>query len=165
MNNLIPFIDLKQQYKLHQEVFEKAIREVCVSGSFVLGPEVERFEGRFADYIGVRESVGVASGTDALRLACQAIGIGCEDEVLIPANTFIASVLAVSDLGATVVLVDVDPETFLVDMDDAERKLTSRTKAIMPVHLYGQSVNMDAVAIFADKHNLIIIEDACQSHG
>ena len=165
MNNIIPFVDLKQQYKLHQEVFEEAMREVCLASSYILGSELERFECRFADYIGVKESVGVASGTDSLRLACQVLGIGHKDEVLIPANTFIASALAVSDLGATVVPVDVDPETFLVDIDDAERKVTSRTKAIIPVHLYGQSVDMDAVAAFAADHNLIIIEDACQSHG
>ena len=165
MNDIVPFIDLKQQYKLHQEVFEETMREVCLSSSYILGPELERFEGRFADYIGVKESVGVASGTDSLRLACQVLGIGHKDEVLIPANTFIASALAVSDLGATVVPVDVDPETFLMDIDDAERKVTSRTKAIIPVHLYGQSVDMDAVAAFAADHNLIIIEDACQSHG
>ncbi len=165
MNNVIPFIDLRQQYKLHQEVLENAIREVCLSSSYILEPEVERFEGRFADYIGVKESVGVASGTDALRLACQALGIGHKDEVLIPANTFIASVLAVSDVGATVVPVDVEPGSFLIDTDDVERKITSRTKVIMAVHLYGQSVDMDAVATLADKHNLIIIEDACQSHG
>lgn len=165
MNDIIPFVDLRQEYRLYQKAFEKAIRDVCVSGFYILGPELERFERRFADYLGVKESVGVASGTDALRLACQALGIEPGAEVLIPANTFIASALGVSDVGATVVLVDVDPGSFLMDMNDAEGKATSRAKAIMPVHLYGQSMDMDAVAAFADRHNLIVIEDACQSHG
>jgi len=165
MNNVIPFVDLKEHYIANQEIFEQAMREVCISSSYILGPQVERFEKKFAEYIGVKEAVGVASGTDALRLSCQALSIVAGDEVLVPANTFIASALGVSELGATVVPVDVDSGTFLMDMNDAAKKITSRTKAVMPVHLYGQSMNMDALMDFADKHSLAVIEDACQSHG
>jgi len=165
MNDVIPFVDLRLQYTSLQESFEKAIREVCISGSYILGPEVESFEKRFASYLGVRESVGVASGTDALRMSCKVLGIGPGSDVLIPANTFIATALGVCDLGANIVPIDVDSDSFLIDMDDAERKVTSTTKAIIPVHLYGQSVDMDAVCVFATKHDLIMIEDACQSHG
>jgi len=165
MNDVIPFVDLKEHYVANQEMFEQAIREVCVSSSYILGPQVERFEKKFAEFIGVKEAIGVASGTDALRLSCQVLSIAVGDEVLVPANTFIASALGVSDLGATVVPVDVDSGTFLMDMNDAEKKVTPRTKAIMPVHLYGQSMDMDILMDFADTHNLAVIEDACQSHG
>lgn len=165
MNNVIPFVDLKAHYIANREIFEQAMREVCVSSSYILGPHVERFEKKFVEYIGAVEAIGVASGTDALRLSCQAISVAIGDEVLVPVNTFIASALGVSDLGATVVPVDVDAGSFLMDMNDAEEKVTAKTKAIMPVHLYGQSMNMDALMDFAEAHNLAVIEDACQSHG
>ncbi|MCK4947140.1 MAG: DegT/DnrJ/EryC1/StrS family aminotransferase [Candidatus Aureabacteria bacterium] len=162
---MIPFVDVVQQYTLYRKEFKKAFEDVCSSGMFVLGPEVQRFEKRFCAYLGVKEAVGVASGTDALRLACQALGIGPGDEVLVPANTFIATALSVYDLGSIPVPVDVNPESFLMDLTDASSRLTGRTKAILPVHLYGRSMDMDAVTAFSRKHNLILIEDACQAHG
>lgn len=165
IKQVIPFVDLEQQYKPHREAFEKAISEVCSSGAFILGPALEHFEKRFAGYLGVREAVGVASGTDAIRLACRALRIGPGDEVLVPANTFIATALGVYDGGAVPVPVDVDPQTFLMDMADAQGRITNRTKAIIPVHLYGRSMDMDAVMTFVHTHNLVLIEDACQAHG
>ncbi|MEA2063365.1 MAG: aminotransferase class I/II-fold pyridoxal phosphate-dependent enzyme, partial [Gemmatimonadota bacterium] len=135
---MIPFVDLKQQYELHQGRFEKAIGEVCATTSFILGPAVERFENSFAAFLGVAGAVGVASGTDALKISCEALGLGPGDEVLIPANTFIATAVAVHQAGALPVPVDNDPDTFLIDLDDAEKRLTTRTRAIIPVHLYGQ---------------------------
>ncbi len=165
MNKTIPFVDLQLQYSLYRDDFENAIRDVCCSGAFILGPEVQRFEKLFADYLGVKYAIGVASGTDALRLSCQALEIGPGDEVLIPANTFIASALAVSEIGAKVIPVDVDTDSFLMDMELAKQKITPHTKAIMPVHLFGQSMDMDRVLAFADQYNLKIIEDAAQSHG
>ena len=165
MTEEVPFVDLRQQYLKHQKLFEKAFREICISGAYILGPELERFEKKFADFIGVKESVGVGTGTDALHLAFQALGMGPGDEVLIPANTFIATGLSVIHLGATVVVVDINPGTYLMDMADAEKKTSLRTKAIVPVHLYGQSMDMDSVMAFAKNHDLEVIEDACQSHG
>ncbi len=165
MSSVVPFVDLQQQYLLHQEAFEAAMHEVCISCSYILGDETERFEERFAEYVGVGEAVGVGSGTDALGLSCQALGIGQDDEVLVPANTFIASVLGAAELGAKVVPVDIDAESYLMDMADAEAKVTATTKAIVAVHLYGQCMDMDDVVEFAERHGLVLIEDACQSHG
>jgi dTDP-4-amino-4,6-dideoxygalactose transaminase len=162
---MIPFVDLKQQYARHHDAFEKAIKNVCSSSSFILGTEVERFEKRFAKYLGVKECVGVASGTDALWLSCRALGLKKGDEILIPANTFISSASGAFDLGMGIVPVDVEPETYLIDIKDAEKKVSDKTKAIMPVHLYGRSTDMDAIKAFAEKYKLFIIEDACQSHG
>lgn len=165
MSEIIPFVDLKTQFAANKDNYVTAMESVCLSTAYILGPEVSRFEKRFAEYIGVEEAIGVATGTDALRLACHALDIGPGDEVLIPANTFIATALAVYDLGGIVVPVDVHTETYLIDLADAQRKVTKKTKAIIPVHLYGQAVDMDQIAVFAEKNNLTIIEDACQSHG
>lgn len=162
---MIPFVDLKLQYQLQREAFDNKIKEVCKEGQFILGPELTSFEERFAEYIGVRKAIGLASGTDALNLARKSLGIGPGDEVLIPANTFIASALSIYEVGAVIVPVDVDQETYLMDMADAEKRVTKRCKAIMPVHLYGQAMDMDKIAAFAEKNNLAIIEDACQAHG
>jgi dTDP-4-amino-4,6-dideoxygalactose transaminase len=161
----VPFVDLKINYENHREAFEKAILDAAASTQYIMGPEVSRFEKNFANFLGASEVVGVASGTDALRLSCQALGLEQGDEVLVPANTFIATVLGVSELGARFVPVDIDPETFLMDLKDAELRLTSKTKGIIPVHLYGQVMDMDAVGNFAKSHNLFVIEDACQAHG
>jgi len=162
---MIPFVDLKKQYLLLRESLENAISGVCASSKFILGPEVERFEKNFASYLGVKEAVGVGNGTDALHLSFYALKLGHGDEVLAPANTFIATALAIYNSGAIPVPVDVCPESFLMDMTSAEKQLTKHTKAIIPVHLYGQSMDMDSVLSFAKKHNLIVIEDACQAHG
>ena len=161
----VPFADLGLQYDNHREVFEKVLIETASSAQYVMGPEVTKFEKRFAEYLGVPEVVSVASGTDALRLSCLALNLRPGDEVLVPANTFIASILGVCELGAQPVPVDVDSETYLMDLADAERRVTSKTKGIIPVHLYGQTLNMNSLMDFAHSHKLFIIEDACQAHG
>jgi len=162
---IIPFVDLKLQYRNHREAFEKALTETAASTQYILGPKVTQFEKNFAGFLEAHDAIGVASGTDALRLSCLALGLKSGDEVLIPANTFIATVLGLSDLGAVPVLVDIDPETHLMDLDDAECRVTPKTKGVIPVHLYGQAINMDELEIFTDRHGLFIIEDACQAHG
>lgn len=138
--------------------------DVMEEASFILGPDVTRFEEDFASYIGSAHCIGVESGTAALELALQALGIGSGDDVIMPANTYIASALAVSAIGARPVLVDAD-SAFLIDSELLESALTPRTKAIMPVHLYGQVVPMDPILAFARRHGLRVIEDACQAHG
>lgn len=161
----IPFVDLKLQYKNHREAFEKALTETAASTQYILGPEVSQFEKNFACFLEAHDVIGVASGTDALRLSCLALGLKPGDEVLIPANTFIATALSLSDIGAVPVLVDIDSETHLIDMVDAERRVTPKTKGIIPVHLYGQAINMDILKNFTDRHGLFVVEDACQAHG
>jgi dTDP-4-amino-4,6-dideoxygalactose transaminase len=161
---LVPFVDLKAQFRaLRAEILPRIMR-VMEEASFILGPDVARFEENFASYTGARHCVGVESGTAALQLALEALKIGSGDEVIIPANTYIASALAVSAVGARPVLVDVD-RAYLIDPKHLDAALTRRTKAIMPVHLYGQAVPMDAIVEFARRHGLRVIEDASQAHG
>lgn len=162
---MIPFVDLKQQYTANQAAYEQAMREVCMDASYILGPQVARFEQHFAEFLGVAHAIGVASGSDALRMSCQVLGLGPGDEVLIPVNTFIATASAVHEASATPVPVDIDAVTFHMDLNAAEQRVTENTKAIIPVHLYGQAVDMSAVKAFAVRHRLLIIEDACQAHG
>lgn len=138
--------------------------QVMENASFILGPDVALFEEHFATYVGARYCLGVESGTAALELVLRAMEIGEGDEVIIPANTYIASALAVSAVGARPVLVDMD-DCYLIDPALLEAAVTSRTKAIMPVHLYGQVVPMDPIVAFARRHGLRVIEDACQAHG
>lgn len=161
---LVPFVDLKAQFQtLRAEILPRVIA-VMEEASFILGPDVSRFEENFAAYVGSRYCVGIESGTAALQFALEALKIGAGDEVIIPANTYIASALAVSAVGAQPVLVDVD-RAYLIDPTLLERALTPRTKAIMPVHLYGQAVPMDAIVEFARRHRLVVVEDAAQAHG
>lgn len=160
----IPFVDLKAQYRGIQDDVVPAMMEVIESAAFILGPQVRDFEKNFATYVGARHCVGVESGTAALVLALRALEIGEGDEVILPANTYIASALAVSMAGAVPVLVDMDAN-YLMDTSQLEAALTPRTKAIMPVHLYGQMVPMEPVMAFARTHKLRVIEDACQAHG
>lgn len=162
---MIPLVDLKKQYQSIKEEVDKAISRVLTNADFVLGGEVDLFEKEFAAYIGTKYAVGVDSGISALELGMRALGIGPGDEVLTPVNSFIASSSAISFTGATPVLVECDPKTYNIDLADAEKRITKKTKAIMPVHLYGQVANMDKVLSFAKKHKLLIIEDACQAHG
>jgi dTDP-4-amino-4,6-dideoxygalactose transaminase len=153
---------------LHEEIgpeIEKAILRVIHSGRYVGGPEITAFEDAFAEFLGVRHVVALANGTDALQLALLACGVGRDDEVLVPANTFIATAEAAVAAGATPRFVDVDADTGLIDLQSAEQRVTERTKAVMPVHLYGRMVDMGAVMAFADKHDLVVIEDAAQAHG
>lgn len=161
----IPFVDLAAQYRSIQPDIDAAIAAVLTRGDFILGQDVRLFEQEFAAYCGTAHCLGVASGTDALRLAIQACGIGRGDEVITTAHTFIATVLAISEAGATPVLVDCDPEFGLIDVSKIEAALTPRTRAILPVHLYGQAADMDPILAIARRHNLVVIEDACQAHG
>ena len=161
----IPLVDLKAQYDTIKEEVNRAIAQVIEGGQFILGPEVKAFEEEIAAYLGVKYAVGVASGTDALHLALLACGIKPGDEVITPPFTFIATAEAITHCGATPVFVDIDPGTYNIDPAKIEPKISRRTKAILPVHLYGQSADMDAILELARKHNLILIEDCAQALG
>jgi dTDP-4-amino-4,6-dideoxygalactose transaminase len=160
----VPFVDLSSQYAAIRWEVLPAIEGVLNDASFVLGPQVASFEEHFARYVGTRYCVGVESGTAALKLALTALQIGHGDEVILPANTYIASALAVSAAGATPVLVDVD-DSYAMDPAAMEAAITPRTKAIMPVHLYGQMVRMRPIMEVAERYDLRVVEDACQAHG
>jgi dTDP-4-amino-4,6-dideoxygalactose transaminase len=161
----VPFLDLKTQYQSIKAEVDDAVQKVFTDAAFVLGPQVEEFEKNFAKFIESEQSVGVANGTDALRLAYEALGIGAGDEVIIPSHTFVATAIGVMEAGARPVLVDADPDTFLIDYSKLEKAVTPRTKAICPVHLYGRACDMDQVMGFAKKHNLKVVEDTAQAHG
>jgi len=161
----IPFVDLQTQYQSLKEEVDAAVLAVMKRGDFVLGGAVAEFERAFADYCGVRHVIGVDSGYSALELIVRAYGIGPGDEVITVANTFIATTLAISNAGATPVLVDIDPETYNIDPTKIEAAITPRTRAIMPVHLYGQPVDMDPILAIARKHGLYVFEDAAQAAG
>ena len=161
----IPFVDLQAQYQSPKPEVDKAVQAVMERGDFILGGAVSEFEVQFARYCGVKHCVGVDSGYSALELIMRAHGIGLGDEVITAANTFIASTLAISNAGATPVLVDCDPETYNIDVTKIEAAITSRTKAIMPVHLYGQTADMDAIRSIARDHGLYVFEDAAQASG
>ncbi|MCT9002627.1 DegT/DnrJ/EryC1/StrS family aminotransferase [Microbacterium memoriense] len=161
----VPFIDLAaQQAEIVEEVLPVWRRQLA-SAAFIGGPEVEAFEREYADYIGVEHVVGVSNGTDALELAYRGLGIGPGDEVIMPANTFIATAEAASRIGAVPVFVDVDDEYLLIDPDAIEAAVTPRTRAIVPVHLFGQSAPMVDVLAVAARHDLAVVEDAAQSQG
>ena len=162
---MIPLIDLKTQYNLYKKEFLKAVERVLNSSSFILGENVTTFEKNFAAFIGAHYAVGVASGTDALHLSLRALNISQGDEVITVVNTFFATTAAIQLAGARPVLVDCDPETYLMDSNALEKAITSKTKAIIPVHLYGQVAPMDQINQIAKDHNLVVIEDACQAHG
>ncbi|MGK7921676.1 MAG: DegT/DnrJ/EryC1/StrS family aminotransferase [Trichodesmium sp.] len=164
MANNIPFVDLKLQHEPLKTEFENAIQVVLDRGDFILGQAVEKFESSFAAACGVENAVGVACGTDAIALGLQACGIGQNDEVILPANTFIATLIGVLQAGATPVIVDCHAETALIDLEAAQKAVTSKTKAILPVHLYGQMVSPSELKDFAQANNLIIFEDAAQAH-
>lgn len=161
----IKFVDLKKQYKSIKSDVDAAINKVIENTDFVLGDDVEKFEKEFASYCNAKYGVGVGSGTDALHLALLANGIGKGDEVITAANTFIATALAISFTGAKPVMVDVNERNFNIDTKKIEEKITGKTKAIIPVHLYGQSADIGPVLELAKKHNLRVISDACQAHG
>jgi dTDP-4-amino-4,6-dideoxygalactose transaminase len=161
----VPFLELRPAYLELQDEIDAAYRRVMDSGWYLLGRELESFETEFAKYCGTRHCVVVGNGLDALHLILRGYGIGCGDEVIVPAHTFIASWLAVSYAGATPVPVDVDPRTYNLDPARIEQAITPRTRAVMPVHLYGQSADMDAILEIARKHHLKVIEDNAQAHG
>lgn len=161
----VPFVDLKAQYLNISVEIDQAINRVIQRTAFILGDDVAAFESEFAEYLGVKYAVGVGSGLAALELALRAYGIGGGDEVITTANTFIATVLAIMATGARPVLVDVDPATYNMDPAALEAAITPRTRAIMPVHLYGQPANLDAICAIARRHSLLVVEDAAQAHG
>ncbi len=161
----VPFVDLAAQYSALASEIDEAISRVLREPNFILGREVELFEKEFAAFCGAEYAVGVDCGMSALELALRAYKIGCGDEVLTPANSFIASALAISHTGATPVLVDVDRLTYTIDVPGIQAAITPRTKAIMPVHLYGHPCDMDPIMKIAEQYGLIVIEDACQAHG
>ncbi len=161
----VPLVDLKAQYQAIQPEIDAAIARVVTSTSFIGGKDLTAFEQAFAAYQGTKYAVGVASGTAALFLALQALDIGAGDEVITTTHTFIATVEAIELVGAVPVLVDIDPQTYNLDPQQVAKAITPRTKAIMPVHLYGQLAEMDALVVLAQKHQLRIIEDAAQAHG
>jgi len=164
-NVSVPFVDLKQQYTSIKSEVDAAIARVIENTSFILGPEVRAFEAAFAEYVGARACIAVNSGTAALQLTLMAAGIGAGDEVIVPSFTFFATAEAVSVLGATPVFVDVDPVSYTVTAAAIERAITPRTRALIPVHLYGQAADLDPILELAKKHNLHVIEDAAQAHG
>lgn len=161
----IPFVDLAAQHAPLTAEINEAVSRVIQKTNFILGDEVDLFEEEFAAYCENTYAVGVDSGTSALELALRGHGIGPGDEVITMANTFIATVFAISHTGATPVLVDVDAQTYTMDVAGLERAITPRTKAIIPVQLYGQPCDMDPIMELAKQHNLIVIEDAAQAHG
>ena len=161
----IPMVDLKGQYKLLKNEIDTAMLEALSATQFILGPNVQSFEQEAADYLGVKHAVGVASGTDALHLALAAAGIGEGDEVITTPFTFIATAEAISYVGATPVFVDIDPNTFNIDLDQVETAITDRTRAVIPVHLFGQPVDMPSLARICDAKDIIIVEDCAQSFG
>jgi dTDP-4-amino-4,6-dideoxygalactose transaminase len=161
----VPFLDLKAQLATIRPQVDAAVSTVLDRGHFILGEEVSAFEEEFAAFCGTRECVGLDSGISALELALRAAGIGPGDEVITVAHTFIATVSAISFSGATPVLVEVDPHTYLMDPGAIEAAITPRTRAIVPVHLYGQTVDMDPLRLLAARHRLFVLEDACQAHG
>ncbi len=161
----VPFVDLGVQYRAISAEIDDAISKVIQDADFILGREVRLFEEEFAEFCDSSYAVGVDSGTSALELALRAFDIGPGDEVITAANSFIASALGISHAGAKPVLVDVDPFTYTLDVKALERAITRRTKAIIPVHLYGHPAHMGPIRQLADRHGLVVIEDACQAHG
>jgi dTDP-4-amino-4,6-dideoxygalactose transaminase len=161
----IPFVDLKHQYHEIKAELQEAIDGVLEKGIFVGGEEVEWFEEAFAQYCGVRFAVGVGSGTEALHLALLACGVGSGHEVITVPNTFVATTEAISLTGARPVFVDIDPETYTMDTGQIESAITERTKAVIPVHLYGQPADMVPILAIAERHKLLVVEDAAQAHG
>lgn len=161
----IPFLDLKATYLELQPEIDDAIKRVLNSGWYILGAEVDSFEQEYASYCGAAHCVSVANGLDALHLALLALGVGVGDEIIVPSNTYIATWLAVSQCGATPIPVEPDSVTYNIDPTRIEAAITSRTKVILPVHLYGQAADMEPILAIARKHGLKILEDGAQAHG
>jgi dTDP-4-amino-4,6-dideoxygalactose transaminase len=161
----VPLMDLKAQYLSLQDEINKAVTDVLSSGKYILGPNVQALEEEIADYCGVKFAVGVANGTDALVLCLDAYGIGSGDEVITSPYSFFATAEAISRVGAVPVFVDIDQTSYNIDVQKIESSITKRTKAILPVHLFGQPALMDQIMQLANRNNLIVIEDACQAIG
>lgn len=161
----IPLLDLHSQYLSMKREVDEAMGRVIEKSDFILGRDLELFESEFATYCGAKSCIGVDSGLSALELVLRAWGIGAGDEVITAANTFIATALAISNTGATPVLVDVDPHTFNIDPEAVRSAITPRTRAIVPVHLYGSPAEMDTINEIAAQYDVAVLEDACQAHG
>lgn len=161
----IPLIDLKAQYNSISEELDRVTIDVLSSAAYIMGKNVTEFEKEFAEYIGTKHAISVGNGTDALVIALKALGIGEGDEVITSTFTYFASAECISAVGATPVFVDVEKDTFNIDPEKIEEKITSKTKAIIPVHIFGQSADMDKINEIAKKYNLKVIEDACQAVG
>lgn len=161
----VPFLDLKAQFKQIENEVLPMVTEAMNNSAFIGGSQVVGFESEFAEYCQSKFCVGVASGTDALRFALIACGIGAGDEVITVSNTFIATTETISQVGAIPVFIDVHPETWNMDVSKIEEAISEKTKAVIPVHLYGQPANMAPILKIAEEHNLVVIEDACQAHG
>ena len=162
---MIKFLDLKAVNERHRSEMDVALKRVLDSGWYLLGKEIEDFEKEFSEYCGVKHAIGCANGLDALKLIIQAYGFGQGDEIIAPANTYIASLISISANGASPVLIEPDIETYLIDPEKIESAITSRTKAIMVVHLYGRAMDMTRIWEIAKRHNLKVIEDSAQAHG
>jgi dTDP-4-amino-4,6-dideoxygalactose transaminase len=161
----VPFVDLKAQHRPLAPQIEAAVRAVFERGDFIMGAAVEQFEAEYAALIGTRHAISVGTGLAAIELALRAFGVGPGDEVITAANTFIATVLAIAAVGAKPVLVEMDRERYTIDPDAISAAVGPRTRAIVPVHLYGQPVDLDGVMAVAARHNLLVVEDAAQAHG
>lgn len=161
----VPFLDVSATYLELKKSIDTVLAQVLASGAYILGPEVEAFEQEFAEFLGVRHCIGVSSGLEALHVALRASGLKPGDEVLVPANTYIATWLAVSYAGGTPVPIEPELATYNMDPSRIEAAITPRTRGILPVHLYGQPANMDPIVGIARKHNLWVMEDAAQAHG
>jgi len=162
---LVPFCDLRQQLDPINSGVQEAIKRVFDRGQFIFGPELEAFEEEFGKFCGVPYAIGCASGTEAIALSLMALGIGSGDEVITVPNTALPTVAAIAMTGARPVFVDVEPHGLLMNPDHLEAAITSRTRALLPVHLYGQAADMDPILEIARRHNLAVVEDACQAHG
>jgi dTDP-4-amino-4,6-dideoxygalactose transaminase len=162
---MIPFVDLKIQYDSIKDEIGEAIQKVLDKTSFIMGEELEKFEEEFARFCDVKHAIGVANGSDALILALKACEISQGDEVITVPHTFIATTEAITHVGGKIVFVDIDPKTYTIDVSKIEEKISNKTRAIIPVHLYGQPADMDPIIRLAKEYNLKIIEDAAQAHG
>ena len=162
---MIPLVDLKAQYDSIKNEIDEAIQNVLNNTSFIMGEELKKFEEEFSKFCDVKYAIGVANGSDALILALRACGIGEGDEVITVPHTFISTTEAITHVGGKIIFVDIDSKTYTIDVSKIEEKINDRTKAIIPVHLYGQPADMDPIIRIAKKYNLKIIEDAAQAHG
>jgi dTDP-4-amino-4,6-dideoxygalactose transaminase len=162
---MIPLVDLNAQYRSIKREIDKAIKNCISEGNFIKGKAVADFEIAFAEYIGINYCMGCGNGTDALEIILTALNIGTDDEVIVPALTWIATAEAVNNVGAEPVFIDVNPDNYTIDWTKIEDKITKKTKAIIPVHLYGCPADMNEISVLAEKYNLYVIEDCAQAHG
>ena len=161
----VPFVDLGLQYQSIKKEVDAAIANILDTNAFIMGKPVETFEGAFGEFLNVKHCISVSNGTSAIYLALQGLGVGEGDEVIVPSHTFIGSVEPITMLGASPIFVDIIEGGYTLDPEDVKKKITDKTKAIIPVHLYGQACDMDAIMEIAEEHKLHVIEDACQAHG